>query len=160
MKINKIIPFMFLASIALTACSMSETYIPKKGGSVSFVPHGDTSGDQPGPGESGYTSKEEEEDEKNTTIEFYFSNIYSETPIFSVEWWMLKPLGSIPEAVSTEQKVKDLGAALGYQIDPRFPKFIGFSFYSTCLDEDGLWHYETDHKQQAVTCLYGIWVSE
>lgn len=163
MKIKKLIPFMFLASILLSACSMSETYIPKRGGSVSFNPDQSDVSSEITSTDTSLTSgggRDDEEEEKNTVIEFYFSNTYSETPIFSIDWYMLKPLGSIPEEVSTTEKVKALGQQAGYVIDDRFPTFIGFSFYSTCLDEEKLWDFSKDYKQQAVTCLYGIWVSE
>lgn len=102
--------------------------------------------------------------EYTTTINFYFDNTQTtdedgnDAPIFTLRWYLLKPIGEIPEEINTTAKVVALGAALGFASTEAFPTFIGFSAYSTCLDEDQLWNYETDYRQQAVTNLYGIWV--
>lgn len=108
--------------------------------------------------------------ETNTTINFYFDNTQTtdedgkDAPIFSIKWYLLKPLGGVPSELADSQgkldvsKIIALGAAMGFAPTEAFPTFIGFSFYSTCLDEEGLWNFETDYRQQAVTNLYGIWV--
>ena len=108
--------------------------------------------------------------ETNTTINFYFDNTQTtdedgnDCPIFSIKWYLLKPLDKAPEELSDSagnldvSKIIALGAAKGFAPTEAFPNFIGFSFYSTCLDEENLWNFKTDYRQQAVTNLYGIWV--
>ena len=152
---------LLLASMFMLAgCSHGESYYPSNGGN--YVPKPE---DSEGGGE-----QEEEEDIPMCTYNFFFSfsattkyNPYSnkdeDAPILSFSHAMLKPLGSIPEPVNSVDKVKQLGSNLGFEVDPTFPTFIGFSFNGVCLDEEGLWNYETDYKQQAVVNLYGIWVS-
>ena len=73
------------------------------------------------------------------------------------------PYGACPEAINSEEKVTALAQNVfgdNFKKDTTFPKFLGFSFYSVCLDESGLWNWETDYRQLAVVPLYGIWVSE
>lgn len=102
--------------------------------------------------------------ETNTTINFYFDSTQTtdedgnDCPIFTMKFYLLKPLGECPEAINTVEKVIALGAAHGFAKTEAFPTFIGWSFYSTCLDEEGLWNFTTDYRQQAVTSIYGIWV--
>ena len=145
----------------LAGCNYNESYYPEHGGD--YVP-------KPEDSEGGGEKEEEEEDVPMCTYNFFFSfsattkynpfnNKDEDAPILSFTHAMLKPLGAIPEAVNSVDKVKTLGSNLGFEVDPTFPTFIGFSFNGVCLDEDGLWNYETDYKQQAVVNLYGIWVS-
>lgn len=104
--------------------------------------------------------------ETNTTINFYFDNTQTtdedgaDAPIFTFHWYLLKPLGTIPDEVDSLTKILALGHDLGFEPSEQFPTFIGFSAYPTCLDENKLWNYETDYRQQAVTNLYGIWVCD
>ena len=104
--------------------------------------------------------------ETNTIINFYFDNTQTtdedgaDAPIFTFHWYLLKPLGTIPEEVNSLAKILALGQGLGFEPSEQFPTFIGFSAYPTCLDENKLWNYETDYRQQAVTNLYGIWVCD
>ena len=102
--------------------------------------------------------------EKNTKINFYFDNTQTtdeegkDAPIFTIKWYMLKPLGDCPVEINTLEKVIALGNKKGFTSKETYPTFIGWSFYSTCLDEEQLWNFETDYRQQAVTAIYGIWV--
>jgi len=109
--------------------------------------------------------------EYNTTIKFYFDNTQTtdalgfDCPILTVKWFMMKPLGECPEEVNSVEKVLALGAKFGFAPIQDFTNFVGFSFYSTALGfnkYDGkagsMWDFKHDIKQQAVTCLYGIWV--
>lgn len=152
---------LLLASMFVFAgCANAESYYPEKGGQY-VKPFDDGGG---GGGEEG-------DDELKCTYRFFFSfsattkyNPYSDkdedAPILEFTHAMLKPLGQVPDEVKTEQQVIDLGAKLGFSVDPAFPKYLGFSFNGVCLDETGLWNFETDYKQQAVVNLYAIWVSE
>lgn len=154
---------LLLASMFMLAgCTYNESYYPSQGGN--YVP-------KPEDSEGGGGEQEEEEDVPMCTYNFFFSfsattkynpfsNKDEDAPILSFTHAMLKPLGAIPEAVNTTAKVEALGNSLGFEKDPTFPTFIGFSFNGVCLDESGLWNYETDYKQLAVVNLYGIWVSE
>lgn len=103
--------------------------------------------------------------ETNTTIKFYFDNTQTtdalgfDCPILTVKWYMMKPLGSCPKEVDSKEKVLALGEKFGFAPIQDFTNFLGFSFYSSALGDQGhMWNFNTDIKQQAVTCLYGIWV--
>ena len=98
--------------------------------------------------------KQEYEEEKNMTVNFYLDYSHSEEPIYSMKWYMLKPIGEEP----AEAK-----AALQANIaehDELYPKFLGWSEYSSSIDESKLWNFATDYKQSNILSLYGIWVSE
>jgi hypothetical protein len=90
------------------------------------------------------------DEEVNMTVNFYLNNSNSDTPLYSMRWYMLKPLGSLPE----QAKITDAMAP-----DPLYPHFIGYSEYPSSLDESHIWNFETDYKQGNVLSLYGIWVS-
>lgn len=160
MKKSKLL--LLLSSIlVLAGCSNLERYYPTQGGR--YVP--EPTEEEHGGGGQG------EDEELQCTYNFYFSysattkynpftNKDEDAPILSFKHAMLKPLGAKPTEVDSEAKVKELGEKLGFTCDPTFPKFIGFSFNGVCLDETGLWNFETDYKQLAVVTLYGVWVSE
>ena len=122
---------------------------------------------------------DEEEEVLMCTYKIYFS--YSHTTKYNPDTKkdvdaalltftapMLYPLGKAPEEIASatdntkvdSAKVIALGAAQGFEIDPAFPIFWGFSAYSVCLSQDQLWDFTKDYKQQAVVTLYGIWVDE
>lgn len=103
--------------------------------------------------------------ETDTTYNFYFDNTQTtdengnDCPIFTLKWYMMKPLGECPEAIDSKEKVLNLGLERGFTTKYDFTNFLGFSFYSTCLgDKAHMWNFAKDIKQQAVTNLYGIWV--
>ncbi len=146
-----------------------------------YNPGGSSSGEQGGesdPSGGGEVTPGGDEDEKlMCTYNFYFS--YSHTtkynpetkkdedkPILSFEAPMLQALGKVPDQLAGSdgkvdvQKVKDLGAPLGFSVDPAFPKFMGFSFHGLCLDASDIWDFTKDYKQVAVVTLYGIWYSD
>ena len=121
--------------------------------------------------------EEEEEEILMCTYRIYFSyshtTMYNPTtkkdvdsPLLSFTAPMLYPLGHAPAEIAKDsdntkvdaQKVKDLGASMGFEIDPAFPNFLGFSAYGVCLSEDQLWDFTVNYKQQAVVNLYGVWV--
>lgn len=86
----------------------------------------------------------------NMTVNFYLDYSHSEEPLYTMRWYMLMPLGEIPEqAVLTDQNAAD----------PLYNKFLGYSEYSSSIG-DNLWDFENDFKQSNVLNLYGIWVSE
>lgn len=189
MKKRLLFPILVALTLGVSACDMSETYVPGAGGVVDTLHneiHVESYQDlidlAEGKGSYGKDSTKvyftdddglkykwngssyECVSEKNTTINFYFDNTQTtdedgkDAPIFSIHWFLLKPLGSEPEEINSMAKVIALGAQFGFVPDEKFPTFIGFSAYPTCLDENKLWNYETDYRQQAVTNLYGIWV--
>ena len=98
--------------------------------------------------------KQEYEEEKNMTVNFYLDYSHSEEPIYSMKWYMLKPIGEEP----AEAKAA-LQAHLA-EHDELYPTFLGWSEYSSSLDKSKLWNFETDYKQSNILSLYGIWVSE
>lgn len=86
----------------------------------------------------------------NMTVNFYLDYSHSDEPIYSMRWYMLLPLGEIPQ----EAKLADKDAA-----DPLYGVFLGYSEYSSSIG-DNLWDFEKDVKQSNVLNLYGIWVSQ
>lgn len=144
----------------LAGCESEFSYNPQKGGK--YVPW-----------EEEKDPEEEAQEEKFSCVyKFYFSYSHSshydeilgrdkETPILSVTHDdMFVPLGACPEAVNSKEKLLGIAAVNGFYVDSTFDKFLGFSQYSVCLDEDGLWDFTKDTKQQAIINLYGVWVSE
>ena len=98
--------------------------------------------------------KEQYEEEKNMTVNFYLDYSHSEEPIYSMKWYMLKPIGEEPaEAKAALEANKD-------QHDELYPDFIGWSEYSSSIDESKLWDFATDYKQSNILNLYGIWVNK
>lgn len=157
---KKLSLLMLLAStFALASCDSMVRYYPSHGGT--YVP--------PVPVEE-EGGGEEEEDVLMCTYNYYFSYNFTtrydsilnkdvDAPIFTEQVPMLSPRGSIPDEVSSKEKILALGAKYGFTVDPTFPEYIGFSFNGVCLDEEGLWHFDTDYKQLAVVTLYAVWVS-
>ena len=149
-------------------------------------PSGDDSGDQGGGDQGGgsggggqggdVTPDDEGEEELMCTYSIYFSYSHTtkynadtkkdeDSPILSFEAPMLKPYGKVPDelaenGVLSETKVRALGTAQGYTVDPAFPTFKGFSFHGLCLDDSDLWDFTKDYKQLAVVTLYGVWYSD
>ena len=108
-----------------------------------------------------YPGEDPEIKEEDMTVNFYFSNIYSDNPIFSMRWYMLEPLESCPsEANLSDANLINKLKEEGIFADELYPVFIGYSEYSSSIDEDHLWDFATDFKQSNVLNLYGIWVSK
>jgi len=93
----------------------------------------------------------EDPKEFDMTVNFYLDNSHSDEPIYTMRWYQLEPLGECPE----EAKLDNSKAA-----DPLYPIFIGYSEYSSAIDEDLIWNFATDYKQYNVLNLYGIWVAQ
>ena len=142
MKKNKLFILALVALPLLAGCS-GETYYP------SYSYPGDPFSEEGGHGGSG--DSEDIEDEENMTVYFYLDYSHSDEPFFHMKWTMLKPLGSCPEGAV----LQDSDAA-----DPLYGKFLGYSEYSSAIDESLLWNFETDYKQSNILNLYGIWVSQ
>ena len=98
--------------------------------------------------------KQEYEEEKNMTVNFYLDYSHSEEPIYSMKWYMLKPIGEEP--AEAKKALQDHLA----EHDELYPDFLGWSEYSSSLDESKLWNFETDYKQSNILSLYGIWVKK
>ena len=98
-----------------------------------------------------YPGPDEEVKEDDMTVNFYLDNTHTEEPLFSMRWYMLEPLGECPkEAVLTDADAPD----------PLYPIFLGYSEYSSSIDEDYIWDFAKDYKQSNVLNLYGIWVAK
>ena len=124
----------------LVGCKLSETFVSRHPYPGDPLAEDDT--DNPG--------GDDEPTELNQTILFYLDYSHSEEPIFEKEWYMLKPLGSCPEeALLTDEDASD----------PLYGHFLGYSEYSSSIDDSKLWNFETDIKQSNILKLYGIWVS-
>ena len=106
------------------------------------------------PAEGDPIENKENYEEFNMTVNFYLDFSHSEEPIYSMDWYMLKPLEFEPE------EAKAALEANKEDHDELYPDFIGWSEYSSSLDESKLWNFATDYKQSNILSLYGIWVSK
>lgn len=138
--------------IMLTGCEGSEDYRPSKGGLVE--PKAEQK--ETGPTDDNFN------DDATSIYEFYFSYSCSDEPLATVEGPTFSPLGKdkVPEFLLKQESLVAAGNEKGYEVDPAFPTFVGWSFYGVCLDEADLWDFSIDHKQLAVIPLYGIWVNK
>ena len=162
-NMKKNLLLLLLASALLAGCESEFSFTPRKGGK--YVPF-----------EEQQDEEEAAEDDSITcTYNFFFS--YSHTtkydevlkkdvscPIFTLrDVAMFSPLGACPQELDTKEELVALATSKGFPVETfdteTFDTFIGFSFNTVCLDEDGLWNFATDTKQQAIINLYGIWVS-
>lgn len=153
---------LILSALLLAGCDYGERYRPTHGGNYVRPPEAEK---EEGGGE-------EEEDELQCTYNFYlsyshttyynkFSGKDEDAPIYTMKHAMLKPVEAVPEEIKTAEQIKALAKTkYGFEIDPTFPNFIGYSYNGLCLDESGLWNWGVDYKQQAVINLYAVWVSE
>ena len=140
---KKLFLISLLALPLLVACSSSSVFKPVH--SYPGDPFKEETSEGGGEGEGDI------DQEENMTVNFYLDYSHSDEPIYSMRWFMLKPLGSCPEqAVLTDAKASD----------PLYGHFLGYSEYSSSIDESKLWNFETDYKQSNVLNLYGIWVSK
>jgi hypothetical protein len=158
---KKNILLLLLASALLAGCATEFSFTPRKGGK--YVPFEEETDEE---------SAEEEEELVTCTYNFYFSyshtSHYDEvlqkdvaTPLLTLrDKPMFTPLGAVPEELNTKEKMLNEAGKKGFVVDDTFDKFLGFSYYTVCLDEEGLWDFTKDTKQQAIINLYGIWVSE
>ena len=88
-------------------------------------------------------------EQTNMIIRFYLDYSHSESAYYTMRWYREKPLGECPkEAIPKEVP------------DPLYPIFLGYSEYSSAIDETLLWDFATDYKTTNTLLLYGIWVSE
>lgn len=166
-----------LSVLLLGGCTFNVDYTPKHGGTYDY------SKDQEEEGE-------EQEEVLYATYNFYFSYSSStyfdsatqkniKCPIFSVVVPMMEPMGSCPavfapdpgtsgEAARASMQTKFVNQAnteavkygITFEIDPTFPKFVGFSSTGVAPFESNLWDFSKDYIQSAVVNLYGVWVSE
>ena len=143
MKKTKYLLLAFLLTF-LVGCSGS-TYTPN----IPYPGIPDDPGS--GGGDPGGGGGEEDPGEFNMVVNFYLNYSNSDEALYTMNWYSLKPLGSMPE----EAKLTDVDAP-----DPLYPHFLGYSEYPSSLDGSHLWNFETDYKQSNVLSLYGIWVSE
>ncbi len=88
----------------------------------------------------------------NQTYYFFLDYSHSDesNPFKKVQWYRGQPLGSVPEGCSLTSENAS---------DPLFPVFLGWSEYSSSLDDSKLWNFATDFKQTQTVYLYGIWVA-
>lgn len=89
--------------------------------------------------------------EKNQTINFYIDYWHSETPYYTMEWYANKPLGSCPTLCNLTS---------ANATDPLFPNFLGWSRYSSSIDDSKIWDFAKDAKTGIELNLYGIWVAD
>ena len=148
---------LLLASLGLMAgCAKSAEYTPSHGGLVEPETENNDDSSSSTPNEDIFN------DDAVSIYEFYFSYSYSDEPLASIEGPTFKALGidKVPTFLLAQDTLAAAGKEKGYEVDPAFPTFVGWSFYGVCLDEDDLWDFSIDHKQLAVIPLYGIWVNK
>ena len=130
----------------LAGCELSYDYVPRSPYPGAAAADGGDDDQSGGGGQQGGG------DEELIPMRVYFFKSFSQSdePIFQLDWYMLKPLGECPAgAVLTDAQAPD----------PLYPHFIGYSRYSSCMDETLLWDFATDYYQSNILNLYGIWVS-
>lgn len=91
------------------------------------------------------------EEEKKQTYNFYLDYSHSDEPFFTMMWWNGYPLGEMP----AECRLTSADAP-----DEAYPVFLGWSKYSSAIDESQLWNFAKDASMNRTVSLYGIWVSE
>lgn len=143
MKVKKIL-LSLIALPLLVACTQS-TFTPTH--SYPGDPFKEDAGDNSGGSGGGAIDTSE----FNMTVNFYKDFSHSGEVLYTMRWYMLVPLGEIPEQAKLEDKDAE---------DPLYNKFLGYSEYSSSIDDSKLWDFEKDYKQSNVLNLYGIWVSE
>ncbi len=127
----------------LMAGCNSQSYTPK-------VPYPGIPDDPGGGGGGGGGGGEDDPGEPNMVVNFYLNYSNSDVPLYTMDWYSLKPLGSCPE----QAQLTDADAP-----DPRYPHFLGYSEYPSSIDESHIWNFAEDYKQSNTLNLYGIWVS-
>ena len=88
---------------------------------------------------------------KNQVVSFYIDYWHSDEPFYQMEWYSNEPLGECPAPC----KLTSSNAT-----DPLFPVFLGWSQYSSSIDDSHLWNFKEDAKGGVELNLYGIWVAE
>ena len=162
-NMKKNLLLLLLAGAMLVGCESEFSFIPRKGGK--YVPFDEETDEE----EQG----QDETELITCTYNFYFSyshtSRYDEvlgkevsTPLLTLkDVPMFTPLGADKIAtIDTKEELIALAAEKGFVVDTTFDKFLGYSDKTVCLDEEGLWNFATDTKQQAIINLYGVWVSE
>ena len=88
--------------------------------------------------------------EKNQKVNFYIDYWHSSEPIYTMMWYTGEPLRKCPqEAVLTDADATDPDV---------FNHFLGYSLYSSSIDDSKLWNFATDSTISTTLNLYGIWV--
>lgn len=145
----KRIGLLVLACLALPLAGCFNLGKSKKGES------GDTSNNTSQTSESVSSTTESEslppEEEKKQTYNFYIDYWHSDEPMYTMKWYQGRPLGECP---------KECMLTSSDATDPAFPVFLGWSIYSSAIDEDQLWDFKTSSKLNTIVNLYGIWVSK
>ena len=137
MKKNRLLLLGLLVMPLLASCTETIIY-PKR----SYPEEGDP------------IENKENYEEFNMIVNFYLDYSHSEEPIYSMKWYMLKPIGEEPaEAAAALEENAD-------KHDELYPDFLGWSEYSSSMDESKLWNFATDYKQSNILSLYGIWVNK
>ena len=99
---------------------------------------------------SGTSSTSTTEDKKQT-YNFFIDYSHSDAPFYTMMWWNGVPLGEVPpECQLTSEDAPD----------EAYPVFLGWSKYSSAIDESQLWDFSKDASLNKTVELYGIWVSE
>ena len=106
------------------------------------------------PAEGDPIENKENYEDFNMIVNFYLDYSHSEEPIYTMDWYMLKPLEKEPEEAKVALEAHKA------EHDELYPTFIGWSEYSSSLDDSKLWNFEKDYKQSNILSLYGIWVNK
>lgn len=96
-------------------------------------------------------SDETEGKQKTQKVEFYIDYWHSEEPCYEMMWYPGIPMGECPKECQFTSKDAT---------DPLFPNFLGWSQYSSSIDDTNIWDFKTDSKIGNSLILYGIWVGE
>lgn len=93
-------------------------------------------------------------DDHNQTYYFFidYSHSEKEQALVTIPWYRNKPLGAMPEEI---KDISDKDAP-----DELFPIFLGWSAYSSSVDNSHLWDFEKDSSDKKDAYIFGIWASE
>ena len=103
-----------------------------------------------GGGKTPPTPTPEPTGEKNQKVNFFIDYWHSDKPMYTMMWYTGEPLGKCPqEAMLTDSDATDPDV---------FNHFLGYSLYSSSIDDSKLWNFATDSTISTTLNLYGIWV--
>lgn len=143
-----------IALMALSACKFNKggkNSSDKQSESQTSQSEGSSGGSSSGGNQSSSSDSSLPAD-KLATFRFYLDYSHSDTPLYTMKWYINVPLGECPEEARITENMAP---------DPIYPHFLGYSRYSSSNDESLLWDFTTDVAPgQTAVELYGIWWGE
>ena len=151
MKKKYLLLVSLLAVASLSACNFGKKGQDSSSGGNTSQSEQSSSGGQSESSSNSQSSDSSLPADKLATFRFYLDYSHSDTPLYTIKWYINVPLGECPqEALITEDMASD----------PLYPHYLGYSRYSSSNDESLLWDFSKDVATgQTAVELYGIWVA-